>query len=191
MVFFKENIKEKFKENADKRSAVFWLNLISFIESSFFPIPPDPFQIILTLAKPEKWKMFARNVLIYSVLGGIFGYLIGFWFFELFGQKLMDLYSLQDEVHELGILFADTTFWTIFIAALTPIPYKVFTISAGLFKVNFILFVIASIIGRGIRFFFIGYITRFLGERYAEKIFKYFDIAAIVIVILLILFLLL
>jgi membrane protein YqaA with SNARE-associated domain len=184
-----EKIKEFFKKNADKKESMFFLKLISFTESSFFPIPPDPFQIILTLAKPEKWIKFAKTVLLYSILGGIFGYILGIWFFDTFGQRLVDFYSLEDEVLVVGSFFKQNAFWAIFISAISPIPYKVFTISAGLFQVNFFIFVIASIVGRGTRFFLVGYLVHKFGQKSAEKFIKHFNTISLIVGIVIILYL--
>lgn len=184
-----ERIKKYFRENADKPVTMFWFNLLAFAESSFFPIPPDPFQAILTLAKPNRWVLFARNVLIYSVLGGIFGYIIGRWFFGEFGAQLINFYELHEEFARVATFFQQSTFWTVFISAVTPIPYKVFTITAGLFGANIFVFVIASILGRGLRFFLLGALVRYLGERYADRIFRHFNAIALLLGILIILYL--
>lgn len=185
-----EQITEYFKQNADSKKTMFWLDLIAFAESSFFPIPPDPFQIGVTLAKPNRWKLFATHILIFSLLGGAFGYIIGYWFFESFGQPLVNFYHLNEEVAQVGGFFRDNVFWTVFISAVTPIPYKVFTISAGLFHANFIVFMIASFLGRGMRFFSVGYLVKVLGRKYTEKILKHLDHISIAIVVLIILYLL-
>ncbi|HMP67588.1 MAG TPA: DedA family protein [Candidatus Paceibacterota bacterium] len=185
-----EKIKNYLKENADNKTSIFWLRVISFTESSFFPIPPDPFQIILTFAKPEKWKKFAYNIIFFSVLGGIFGYIIGAAFFEFFGEKLVQFYNLEAGIDKMQIFFQETTFSTMFIAALTPIPYKLFTISAGLFSANLFLFILASIFGRGLRFFVVGWLARFVGERYAERIFRNFDRIAMLFGVIVIIYLL-
>lgn len=173
-----EKIKKYLRENADNKQSVFWLRVIAFTESSFFPIPPDPFQIVLTFAKPDKWKKFAKNIVIFSVLGGLFGYALGYYFFDFFGAKFVTLYNLEGEVEKMRIFFENTTFWAMFISALTPIPYKLFTITAGLFSANLISFVVASLLGRGIRFYGVGWVARFIGEKYAEKIFHRFDLVA-------------
>lgn len=188
MKFFKEELIKKIEQKAGSSKALLWLNIITFAESSFFPIPPDPFQIVLTLARPEKWLKFVKNVVIYSVLGGIFGYIIGFYFFDFFGNKLINFYNLNDEFEKISFVFKETTFWSIFIAALTPIPYKIFTISAGLFNVNIILFFTASVLGRGIRFFTVGALARYLGKRHAKKILKHLDIISIGLVLMIIVY---
>lgn len=186
----KDKLKEWFRKNAESKHAKWYLSLISFTESSFFPIPPDPFLIAVLMVKREKWLKYSALVAFFSVLGGVFGYLIGLLFFELIGQPLIDVYKLQDSFDKVTNLFRDNTFSTTFIAAFTPIPYKIFTIAAGFSKVNIIPFVLASILGRGIRFFIIGYIMKVFGEKIGKLVFKYFNLIGILSVILIILYIL-
>lgn len=188
---YKQKIKNYFHENADNPAPLFWMDLVSFLDSSFFPIPPDPFQMILTLAKPHKWKLFALHNVIFSVLGGLVAYGIGFWFFDSLGQPLIDLYDLGHWVDMIeGFLIAHL-FIAIFISAAFPVPYKAFTITAGFFHVNIFIFTIASIIGRSFRFFILGYFTRYFGEKYTEKVFKYFNTIFITLMVLLVLYIVL
>ena len=186
----RDKVVKYFKENADGRAPIFWLDLFTFLESSCFPIPPDTLQVILTLAKPKRWLYFVMNIVVSSLLGGLFGYFIGYALFDLFGEWLINLYNLHDEVVKVGELFQNNVFWPVFISAFTPVPYKVFTIAAGLFKVNLIIFTIASLLGRGLRFFLIGYIVRYFGQKYVEKILKYFNLILLAIVLLLVIYLL-
>lgn len=179
----KEKMHNWFEKQASKPSVKWWLAIISFTESSFFPIPPDPFLIAALIAKREAWKLYSFIVSFSSVLGGVFGYAIGFWLFAYIGQPLVNAYGLQEEVIKVGHLFADNTFWTVFTAAFTPIPYKIFTISAGLFKVNIFIFIIASILGRSIRFYVIGYIMKVFGEKIGKLIFKYFNILTLILLL--------
>src|SRR5690606_29160861 len=99
--------------------------------------------------KPAKWWKYALIVSLFSVLGGLFGYAIGFFFFDIFGQKIIDIYNLHDHFKAIGEAFDSATFISMFIAAFTPIPYKIFTIAGGFFMVNILQFIVASIIGRG------------------------------------------
>jgi len=180
MLKSKHKIRDWVIENSDKKIGRIALRVISFTESSFFPIPPDPFLIGMIMVKPKKWLVLSLSVIIFSVLGGIFGYFIGFWFFDAFGPQLISLYSLQDEFILVEKFFTNHAFWTVFVSAFSPIPYKVFTIGAGLFSVNFFVFVIASIIGRGLRFLIVGFIFRYVGEKYSDLIFKYFNLLALI-----------
>lgn len=154
---------EKYAEHKHAKKA---LAFVAFIESSFFPIPP--FVLIVAMLAQEKRESWVRLALIgmmSSVLGGIFGYFIGKFFYGYVGAPLINFYGLTAEVDHLGQLFKAHVFLTIFIASLTPVPYKVFTLSAGLFSVNLFAFILASIIGRSMRFFVVAYVS----NRYGVK----------------------
>lgn len=157
------------------------LFMLSFAESSFFPIPPDPILINMVLEKPAKWFRYSSITTVASVLGGIFGFIIGFALFESFGTWIIETYELQHRYDQLGEAFADNALITIFAAALTPIPYKIFTITAGAFKLNFFTFLAASIVGRGLRFFAVGFITSILGQKYKDQIQRYIDRISLVV----------
>ena len=182
-------IKNWIIENSDKKSAKITLRVIAFTESSFFPIPPDPFLGAMVIVKPKKWLNLSLNVVIYSVLGGILGYFLGFWFFDLFGPKIISFYDLADEFVLVEKFFADNAFWAVFISAFTPIPYKLFTVGAGLFNVNFLIFILASIFGRGLRFIVVGSIFRYIGEKYSDLIFKYFNALSLLFGLLIVVYL--
>ncbi|VAW11705.1 FIG139438: lipoprotein B [hydrothermal vent metagenome] len=183
----KENIRSWALRHAEGPHSKFWLSALSFSEASFFPIPPDVLLIAILLAnKARQWLYYAFLTTLFSVLGGVLGYGIGYFFFDLFGQQVISFYGLQSQFVYLKDIFNDTTFWAIFAAAFTPIPYKIFTITAGLFNVNFIVFLIASILGRGIRFFAIGFILKHYGEKIANVLYKYFNIFSFVTLLILI-----
>ncbi|MSR71689.1 MAG: DedA family protein [Candidatus Taylorbacteria bacterium] len=142
------------------------LSLVAFTESSFFPIPP--FVLIVAMLIPEKrpsWLKLAVVGMLSSVAGGVFGYFIGKFFYGYIGAPLVSFYGLESEVGYLGNVFKDHVFMTIFLASLSPLPYKVFTISAGLFSVNIWSFIAASVIGRSIRFFVVSYLADKYGIR--------------------------
>ncbi len=168
-----------------------WLAAISFAESSFFPIPPDILLMaIVSLRNGLNWFYYSALTTIFSVLGGVFGYLIGYLFYDAFGKTIISYYKLEKEVAYIGKIFSDNAFSAIFLAGFTPIPYKIFTISAGLFGINLLTFVIASIISRGMRFVAVGYISKLFGEKMGSFIFKYFNVLTVIlaaIVILLVL----
>lgn len=159
---------------------------LSFAESSFFPIPPDPLLMAMVFTQAKRWKYLAFLTTIASVLGGLFGYLIGFALLESVGSWLIETYHLQDDYARLGEAFDQNALLTIFGAALTPIPYKVFTITAGAFKVNLLIFVMASVLGRGARFVAVAAIAATLGAKYREKIEKYIDIISLLLLLLII-----
>ena len=159
---------------------------IAFIESSFFPIPPDILLIAMVVAKREKWLRDATICTIGSVCGALFGYFIGWSLYETVGKVIVNAYHLQPMMDLVGQKYADNAFLTVFTAAFTPIPYKVITIAAGLFRISIVTLIIASIIGRAGRFFMVAGALRIYGERIAKSIEKYFDIFSIVFILLLI-----
>lgn len=183
-------IKNWFEVNALKPAADFWLFVISFTESSFFPIPPDPFLAIMSYVKENKWLYYGIFVTVASVLGGVFGYFIGFYLYEIIGKPIVDFYSVEEEFNYVANLFEQNTFWTIFTAAFTPIPYKIFTIAAGVAKVNLFTFIVASIFGRGIRFLLVAFIMKKYGQRMLDVFFKYFNLISIVVVVMIIVYIL-
>jgi membrane protein YqaA with SNARE-associated domain len=172
---------------ADKPYAGIALFIIAFAESSFFPIPPDVLLIAIALLKPRLSFRYALICSIGSVLGGMFGYLIGFQFYELIGKKIIEFYHLQQQYDAVKIMYDKNAFVAIAIAGFTPIPYKVFTIAAGAFQVSFPTLVIASALSRPVRFFLVGGLIYFFGPRVKTFIDKYFDWLTIALVILLIL----
>ncbi|MDP4012518.1 MAG: YqaA family protein [Candidatus Nanoarchaeia archaeon] len=133
---------------------------LAFMESSFFPIPPDFLLIAFVLANPESFLWLAFICTLGSVLGGMFGYLIGY----LGEQVILEKLVAKNKIEKVHRLFEKYEAWAILIAGFTPIPYKVFTIAAGVFYVNFRIFVLMSILGRGSRFFLVAYLTKFYGE---------------------------
>lgn len=191
MLFSKqeEKIRIWFDKHASRPSAKWWLSAIAFTESSFFPIPVDPFLAIALLVEKNSWWKFSLNVTISSVLGAVFGYFIGFVFFESVGQKLIDIYHLEKEFIHISNLFQENAFWAMFTAAFTPIPFKLFTLTAGVAKVNLFIFIIASIIGRGLRFFFVGIIMKTFGKQIGTAFFRYFNIITSLIVLVLVIYL--
>jgi len=135
------------------------LYFISFTESAFFPIPVDVFMIPFIVSRPKQWKKIALWVTVTSILGGILGYYIGFALFETIGSKIIEHYNLSEELVRVGKLYNDHAFITVITAGFTPLPYKIFSIAAGIFKLSLPVFIIASIIGRGARFFLVGYLS--------------------------------
>lgn len=161
---------------ADKKSAERALAGLSFAESSFFPIPPDPLLIALVTAKPKKWLRLAAITTAASVVGGVFGYVIGAGLQETIGKLIINTYGLQEEFIRVGELYDKYTVLVVIIAGFTPIPYKLFSITAGVFSVSLPLFALASIVGRGGRFFLVAFLMNVFGKRYGEQIEKYIDI---------------
>ncbi len=159
------------------------LFILSFIESSFFPIPPDVLFIPLSMLSPENALFYALIVTVGSVLGGIFGYFIGY----SGGHYILEKLFSKKKIEKTHNLFQKYEAWAIFISAFTPIPYKVFTISAGVFYVDFKKFVLASIVGRGLRFFSEALLIMLFGKFIVNLLENYFDILSLIGILLMIL----
>ncbi|MFZ0135139.1 MAG: YqaA family protein [Desulfobacterales bacterium] len=162
------------------------LFLLAFSESSFFPIPPDVLLVALAVAIPRNAFKFALISSIGSVLGGCFGYVIGWQFMQGIGVKIIAFYGLTDKIDTIGTLFKTYDAWAIGIAGFTPIPYKVFTIAAGMFRINFAVFVLASLVSRSARFFLIGGLIYVFGPRIQNFIEKNLNLLVAVFTVLLI-----
>lgn len=160
---------------------------LAFAESSFFPIPPDVLLIALAVAKPEKSFRYALVCSVGSVLGGCAGYYIGHEFMAMVGQKIVNLYGFQDKMDYLQQLYRQYDAWAVGIAGFTPIPFKVFTLSAGMFKINFAVFLLASLVSRSARFFLVGGLIYKFGPGIQSFIDRYFDILAVTFTVLLVL----
>ncbi len=162
------------------------LFLLALSESSFFPIPPDVLLIALAVAIPEKSFKYALICSVGSVLGGCLGYLIGWQFMTGMGERIISFYGLNQKVAYIAELYSAYDAWAIGIAGFTPIPYKVFTISAGAFKINFWVFLLASIVSRSARFFLVGGLIYIFGSQIKSFIDRYFDLLAIAFTVLLV-----
>lgn len=171
---------------ANTRYAVPALITLSFAESSFFPVPPDVLLLAMGLARPKKGVSYGILCTIFSVLGGMFGYLIGMELMQLVGYPILDFYGYRPQFEDIRAIYQKYDAWAVGIAALTPIPYKVFTIGAGAFDINFTVFCIASLLGRGLRFITIGWLIGRFGSPIKIFIDKYFNLLTILFVILLI-----
>jgi membrane protein YqaA with SNARE-associated domain len=162
------------------------LFILAFAESSFFPIPPDVLLIALGISIPAKAFRYAAICSAGSVLGGIAGYFIGYQFMDLLGLRILTFYGLTEKYELIGALYDQYNAWAVGIAGFTPVPYKVFTISAGAFKINFPVFVIASFVSRSARFFLVGWLIFVYGAGIRSFIDRYFNILTIVFFILLV-----
>ncbi len=163
------------------------LFLLAFCESSFFPIPPDVLLIALAVALPKKAFKYALVCSVGSLLGGCLGYLIGWQFMVDLGDGIIRFYGLQDKYEYIRRLYVTYDAWAVGIAGLTPIPYKVFTITAGAFRINFAVFLVASAVSRSARFFLVGGLIYLFGPKIQSFIDRYFNTLVVVFVILLIL----
>ena len=187
-----QTLYKKCLELAAHKSSNFYLGLVSFIESSFFPIPPDAMIIPMVIAKKKEYLKIFLIASIFSVLGGIFGYLIGYLFFDL-AMYLIEFYGYQDKVENLKLSMSEGSgflAWLsiLFLAGFTPLPYKAFTISSGLIAFNLPIFIIVSLISRSLRFFIVAYLSYRFGELFTEYMekhgSKWFTIIGIIIVII-------
>lgn len=156
------------------RYAPYYLAGMSVAESSFFPVPPDIMLVSMSLAKPERAWFYALLTTVCSVIGGIIGYMLGLFFFQWVEPYVIQ-YGYEQACLTASQWFAEWGFWAVFLAGFTPIPYKIFTISAGVIAMSFPLFVIASLIGRGARFFLVTAIIRFYGQRINQAMQQYVD----------------
>jgi len=186
------NIKEKMVEwvnrKVDNPRKDLWLFVLAFTESSFFPIPPDMLLIGILLTKERvRAYRYAFITSISSVAGGVFGYLIGLALFDTVGVHIVSLYHLEDEMSYIAKIFSENAFLSILVSAFTPIPYKLFTISAGLFAVPFVPFFVASVLGRSARFYLEAALLKRYGARVSSFIKKWFDLISIGIILLVIL----
>ena len=162
------------------------LFLLAFCESSFFPIPPDVLLIALAVAIPKRSFRYAMICSAGSVLGGCLGYLIGWQFMAGIGERIIAFYGLTQKIDYIQSLYMAYDAWAIGIAGFTPIPYKVFTISAGAFHINFMVFVIASLVSRSARFFLVGGLIYIFGPKIQAFIDKYFNVLAVAFTVLLV-----
>ena len=176
---------------ASHKRSKYYLALVSFIESSFFPIPPDVMVIPMVISKKNDFiKIFLIST-IFSVMGGILGYFIGAFFFDI-GMQIMNFYGYEAKLIEFknNLLNREGFYaWLsiLFLAGFTPLPYKVFTIASGLISFNIFIFILISFISRGLRFFIVSYLSYKFGDLFTEFMnkhgSKWFTIIGILIVI--------
>lgn len=171
---------------SDSKWGTYALFILSFAESSFFPIPPDVLLIALCAGKPLKSFFYSLICSLGSVLGGVFGYFIGLRFMDFIGYKIVVLYGFQKKMDQIGVLYNNYDAWAVAIAGFSPIPYKVFTIAAGIFEISLPVFIAASFFSRSLRFFIQGTLLYFYGERIKFFVDKYFNVLAVVFTVLLV-----
>ena len=176
---------------AAHKSSKYYLALVSFIESSFFPIPPDVMVIPMAISRKRDFVKIFVIATIFSVLGGILGYFIGAFFFDI-GMQIMSFYGYEDKLTDFKNNLLDSEgfyAWLgiLFLAGFTPLPYKVFTIASGLISFNILIFIFISLISRGLRFFIVSYFSYKFGDLFTEFMnkhgSKWFTVIGISIVI--------
>ena len=186
------NLYKKCLDLAAHKSSKYYLALVSFIESSFFPIPPDVMIVPMAISKKNDFIKIFLIATIFSVLGGIMGYFLGAFFFDI-GMQIMNFYGYENKLIELkNNLINSSGFYAwlsiLFLAGFTPLPYKVFTIASGLIGFNILVFIFISLISRGLRFFLVSYLSFKFGNLFTEYMeqhgSKWFTIIGILIVVI-------
>ena len=190
-----KNLYKKCLDLAGHKSSKYYLAIVSFIESSFFPIPPDVMVIPMVISKKTDFKKIFLITTIFSVLGGMLGYVIGAFFFD-FGAQIMNFYGYEDKLFNIKeSLVRNDGFYAwlgiLFLAGFTPLPYKVFTIASGLIGFDFFIFILISLISRGLRFFLVSYLSYKFGDlftnfmdKYGSKWFTMFGILIVIVSII-------
>ena len=177
---------------AAHKSSKYYLAAISFIESSFFPIPPDVMVIPMVISKKDDFFKIFLITTIFSVLGGLLGYLIGAFFFDI-GMQVMNFYGYENKLSNIkSSLINSEGFYAwlgiLFLAGFTPLPYKIFTIASGLIGFNILIFILISLISRGLRFFIVSYLSYKFGDLFTQFMeehgSKWFTVIGILIVII-------
>ncbi len=171
---------------AERKSALGALWAMAFAEASFFPIPPDVLLMAMAIGKPRRAFRFALVCTLGSLMGALFGYLLGYQFYALVGQPIIDFYSAADQYERVRELFETWNAVAVAIAGFTPIPFKVFTIAAGAFRVHLLTFFLAAAVSRSARFFLVSGLIYYLGPAIKEKIDRYFNQLTILFVVLLV-----
>ena len=184
------NLYKKCLDFAAHKSSKYYLAIVSFVESSFFPIPPDVMIIPMVISKKNDFIKIFLIATIFSVLGGMLGYLIGAFFFD-FGSQIMSFYGYENKLSSIkeNLVNSDGFYaWLgiLFLAGFTPLPYKVFTIASGLISFNFFIFIVISLVSRGLRFFIVSYLSYKFGNLFTEFMekhgSKWFTIIGLIIV---------
>jgi membrane protein YqaA with SNARE-associated domain len=157
---------------ADKPYATWLMGAVSFVESSFFPIPPDVMLIPMALARPDRAWFYATVCTVASVAGGVLGYVIGAWLYDSVGLWLIQLYGYGNKVEAFREAYAQWGGWIILLKGLTPIPYKIVTIASGFAGYNLLMFVLLSCVARGGRFFLLAFLLNRYGAQAREIIEK-------------------
>ena len=186
------NLYKKCLDLAAHKSSKYYLAIVSFVESSFFPIPPDVMIIPMVISKKNEFIKIFLITTIFSVLGGMLGYLIGAFFFD-FGSQIMSFYGYENKLSNIkeNLVNSDGFYaWLgiLFLAGFTPLPYKVFTIASGLISFNFFMFIFISLVSRGLRFFIVSYLSYKFGNLFTEFMekhgSKWFTVIGLLIVII-------
>lgn len=169
---------------ARHKHAAKYLGGLSFAESVFFPIPPDVMLAPMSLSQPERAWRFALITTIASILGGITGYWLGYFAFDVWLSPLIEQWGYTHKIDKAMQWFTDYGVWVVFLAGFSPIPYKIFTVSAGFLQMAFFPFLLASAVGRGARFFLVAGLMQWGGEKMENTLRQYVEILGWAVVIL-------
>ncbi|MBF96179.1 MAG: hypothetical protein CMJ13_03000 [Pelagibacterales bacterium] len=176
---------------AKNKKSLDFLAIFSFLESIIIPLPPDIFLIPITLSKKYKWFYLGLFTTFFSIFGGIFGYLIGMYFWDVIGIKIIELYNGYHHVDYIKDIFDKYGWVVILIAGFSPIPYKIFTLGSGMLGYNFLIFLMCSIISRGLRFLSLTFLVNKYGEKSINLLENHFVKFTIIISIIFIMIVLL
>jgi membrane protein YqaA with SNARE-associated domain len=158
-----------------RREAPYYLSLLSFVESFILPFPPPDVMLApMALARPARAMYFATLTLVFSVLGGLVGYMIGAFLFDLAEPFIID-WGYQARFHTVTVWFEHWGFWAVLVAGFSPVPYKIFTIAAGVLGLALLPFVLASVIGRGARFFLLAWCLAKFGPAIEPRLVRYIE----------------
>lgn len=167
---------ERTLEWSKHRFAAYYLGALSLFESIFFPIPPDVMLAPMSLSQPNKAWRFATITSVASIVGGVIGYLLGATLFDPLVAPLIEQMGYQDKFSTIVTWFEEWGIWVVFLAGFSPIPYKLFTVSAGMLSMAFLPFVLASAVSRSLRFFLVAGLIKQFGAAMESKLRKYIDI---------------
>ena len=170
---------------ASRRNAMYFLFAVAFIESSFFPIPPDVMLIPMVLAAPAKAWRIAGIATAASGLGGAFGYAIGVFFFDLIARPILTFYGYMHQFDVFKDYYHEWGAWIVFGAGITPFPYKVITIASGVVHLDFAVFMLASVVARGMRFYLVAWLLKKYGEPMKDYIEKNLGMLSVLFLLLL------
>lgn len=166
-----------------RRDAVWWMSAVSFAESSFFPLPPDVMLVPMCLAQPKKLWFYTNICALASMIGGMFGYAVGYYLFESVGRMIIDFYNAHDSFVRFQEMFAEFGPWFLILKGVTPIPYKLLTITAGFAHLDLTVFILCSIVARFSRFYMIAILLHFYGPQVQQIIEKRLMLVTTILVV--------
>ncbi len=169
-----------------RKDAVWWMSAVSFAESSFFPLPPDIMLVPMCLAEPKKLWRYTNICALASLIGGLFGYAVGFYLFESVGRLIIDVYNAQESFQRFQDMFAEFGPWFLILKGITPIPYKLLTITAGFAHLDLTVFILCSIVARFSRFYMIAILLHFYGPQVRDIIEKRLMLVTTVLLVIII-----